>query len=48
MKKKKLKPNEPNYKFHWIRILAFKKKHVRKAHMLPSLLQNTLVTRPSC
>lgn len=45
--KKKLKPNEPNYKFHWIRILAFKK-NVRKAHMLPSLLQNTLVTRPSC
>lgn len=24
--KKKLKPNEPNYKFHWIRILALKKK----------------------
>lgn len=47
--KKKLKPNEPNYKFHWIRILALKKKkHVRKANMLPSLLQNTLVTRPSC
>lgn len=23
--KKRLKPNEPNYKFHWIRILALRK-----------------------